>query len=1338
MGIGGHRLAAWSATMGSPGQLRSPGVLVCAGMATALPWVACVSLPLLLAGASLQFWWHVAGFLLAHGLLLAAMVLCTRSSPRSHRVTLPAALGVLHMLYIVVTWVALAALPLGGPELAAALALHVAGSAGAVSSTCCPLACLPLARLGVFILDTIALSVIAAGRPELAASADHMAVVATVLGLMHGCSLLSSLVARSSMARASTAMQRLALHGTGLGGALPFNWVWLRKPWIAKRLGLTFPQRMQARFPQYVVAMSDLPLKAEVLDHGDRSVLVMVDNQDSTVVKLLRREADMDSHGSPQWRDDPSLRWHANELEAAVVALVIDVMNLQRCDTKQDQLALPWKVVVSDWHVGVLMPYIQGQPLTSYLLCKPDTTDLNARFGIAVSLCALLHRFRKQCGVAHGAVLPEHCVVLPAGRHGREACAALVSLPLLEFTYMLSNVQQYMRAANFGLQQYDPAAQPDDGQMAMRAGYNTPYWPQRHAYSPPRWFAREHGGQDTDSFNFGCIVAALHITARARVSEQLALPKAWMRETLDAAGVPPIPLNTLPSALRATVTAAWRGPDAPVSSQQSGMERVKQLLAEAEASWKKDTYGSQFDRTLQRVIDALAENAQVCRLPHALPLTRIHYRDIEIQSAEKLGQGGFGVVVPVYWQGELCALKEFSSRSARAANPNLEGGSVDKLINEVRIHAMLNHPRILPFLGVVASRSKLGILTQLASSSLRAAVLADVARAAHSVELAQAEFVIQPQHLIRVLRDAAVGLVAMHENVVPIIHNDIKPDNILLTSSECPRGWLCDFGISRVAEWVHAERRLCAIARAGTRGFVSPESSVPGQYVTTASDMWSFGATIAMCITGQNVLREVAASNAAAVLRAWEGVTFPWHMLRCGLRQDAGVIDQTAEVCSATEWHIGALELLGRACTAEDPAQRPTARTAARMLSALVSSASSTSPAEQLEHTFVEDGPAGWCRSWLAGVSLPGTAMSPASERTSSLGPRAAPARMSQLYINEDEHSLVIVMAALQSMFWRARLGSAGSSGSRAYELAELAWPAVHAQACGVPESGMGLLRSLLNVQLKPNTFGFQSAASRLLPHADSVEKLAKLQAVGWLQPWNVGSVLGALYYAIQYVPELRRHEFLLRVLVQSAGRQQARGMAWQFEWVASMACAAVVIGMPDLSFLDPLVPGITLSDGKLARAPEYTAAEVLAVHARHVKLLLVQRKGHLKSLKAALDERAGAAIASLPLHPRCCRLAQLRADVTDPEVAHGRLTQWVDEHCPASSVEVSIAPDHRKDFITETLNQWSVDRTNRVRRPSQVNRNSIGSAGMSPRQSRRSVVGRSRVASAADVVMMP
>jgi len=99
---------------------------------------------------------------------------------------------------------------------------------------------------------------------------------------------------------------------------------------------------------------------------------------------------------------------------------------------------------------------------------------------------------------------------------------------------------------------------------------------------------------------------------------------------------------------------------------------------------------------------------------------------------------------------------------------------------------------------------------------------------------------LEPGLAISYLEQAAAALEHLHGHDPPVVHGDVKPANLILTSAG--RVVLVDFGLSSMP----ADDTL----RAGTFGYVAPEVAA-GERPTAAADVYSFAATALVLLTGE-------------------------------------------------------------------------------------------------------------------------------------------------------------------------------------------------------------------------------------------------------------------------------------------------------------------------------------------------------------------------------------------------------------------------------------------------------------------------------------------------------
>jgi serine/threonine protein kinase len=119
---------------------------------------------------------------------------------------------------------------------------------------------------------------------------------------------------------------------------------------------------------------------------------------------------------------------------------------------------------------------------------------------------------------------------------------------------------------------------------------------------------------------------------------------------------------------------------------------------------------------------------------------------------------------------------------------------------------------------------------------------------------------LPPRQAVDVCLHVLAGLAVSHSR--NIVHRDIKPHNVLLTSDGEVR--VTDFGIARLAESNDNLTKTGAIM--GTWGFMAPEQRADSKGVDVRADLYSVAATLYSCVTNETPMDLFAAELDSSML----------------------------------------------------------------------------------------------------------------------------------------------------------------------------------------------------------------------------------------------------------------------------------------------------------------------------------------------------------------------------------------------------------------------------------------------------------------------------------------
>ncbi|KAL6620644.1 hypothetical protein ACP70R_035783 [Stipagrostis hirtigluma subsp. patula] len=219
---------------------------------------------------------------------------------------------------------------------------------------------------------------------------------------------------------------------------------------------------------------------------------------------------------------------------------------------------------------------------------------------------------------------------------------------------------------------------------------------------------------------------------------------------------------------------------------------------------------------------------------HDLQTPHFTYEELEeategFNGAREIGDGGFGTVYKGHLRdGRVVAVKRLYNNSFRR---------VEQFLNEAAILSRLRHPNLVMFYGCTSSRSRELLLVY---EFVPNGTVADHLHGHRAPERALA----WPLRL-NIAVEAAAALAYLHAVEPPVVHRDVKTNNILLDANFHVK--VADFGLSRLfpVDVTHV-----STAPQGTPGYVDPEYHQCYQ-LTDKSDVYSFGVVLVELVSSK-------------------------------------------------------------------------------------------------------------------------------------------------------------------------------------------------------------------------------------------------------------------------------------------------------------------------------------------------------------------------------------------------------------------------------------------------------------------------------------------------------
>jgi len=198
-------------------------------------------------------------------------------------------------------------------------------------------------------------------------------------------------------------------------------------------------------------------------------------------------------------------------------------------------------------------------------------------------------------------------------------------------------------------------------------------------------------------------------------------------------------------------------------------------------------------------------------------------------SGKRLGIGGYGMVFEAHYCGMPFAAKEVHPLLLEYS----DGAKIkENFVKECYNLSECHHPNIVQFIGIYYPPERMipTLIMEEMEYNLK--------------ELLERERI--PFH--KVLHGVSLGIWYMHSRSSPLMHRDLQPNNVLVTTSPLIAK-ICDFGVIRAALAITGREDLTQAP--GSPAFMPPEALSSHPVYGLSLDVFSFGGVTLYATTGE-------------------------------------------------------------------------------------------------------------------------------------------------------------------------------------------------------------------------------------------------------------------------------------------------------------------------------------------------------------------------------------------------------------------------------------------------------------------------------------------------------
>lgn len=213
--------------------------------------------------------------------------------------------------------------------------------------------------------------------------------------------------------------------------------------------------------------------------------------------------------------------------------------------------------------------------------------------------------------------------------------------------------------------------------------------------------------------------------------------------------------------------------------------------------------------------------------------------------AKELGRGGTAVVHKAWdtFLRQYVAVKFILTQEPAREGESTSAQQISDFLREARISARLRHPNIVHVY-------ELGCLDHkyyLSMDYIEGPTLYELIHGTRE-RTGDTYFPTDPEKFLSILRDVALAVDYAHRQNPPLVHRDLKPQNILIDSSQRP--YVADFGLAKELSLGHTETLTGVIK--GTPWYMAPEQAEgKSKEIDPRTDVYALGVILYEMITGR-------------------------------------------------------------------------------------------------------------------------------------------------------------------------------------------------------------------------------------------------------------------------------------------------------------------------------------------------------------------------------------------------------------------------------------------------------------------------------------------------------